>query len=337
MPSPAEAPPARAYDLVLVSSVDPPQRVRRAVFLTDADPLVPRPIRVVQISDLHLGKSREIQANLEDVIRDVNAISPDLVVVTGDLADQGRTMALEQQAADVLLRVDAPVLVILGNHDYGHFPTLRRADETDQGFYHFARAFHPFRWTHLSFAGWDFIGFDSGPSLFSPRILTRGVLPETLERIQGAIDAADRDHRRGVVLFSHAPTRAVVGSDPDHTDSDGVGSMFYGAKGLEEILLLADKRKERVIHLSGHTHWSDVFEPGQADFDRWPWNQLTCPRALRGGVAMINAPSATHITFPTIDHGRRSGFVEILLDDRDTRVVFHLRDRAGNPVRCESH
>ena len=170
--------------------------------------------------------------------------------------------------------------------------------------------------------------------LAAPRILTRGILPETADRLRATVDAAERDGRRGVVLFSHAPTRAVVRSDPADARGDGVGSMAHGAEALEAILLTAARRRQRVLHLSGHTHWVDVFEPGQADFERWPPSRLACSRALRGGVAMINAPSATEVTFHVLEHGLRSGFVELALDEGETRVVFHLRDRSGTALRC---
>jgi len=337
--TPSMPPPARAYDLVLAADVDPLQRARRAVFLTDGDPTAPRDIRVVQLSDLHVGKTGhagEIQERLEGVIHDVNALAPDLVVVTGDMAEQGHSMVLEQWAADALLQVDAPLLVIPGNHDYGHFPKVRAPDEPDEGWFHFARAFHPFRWTQRSFAGWDLVGFDSGPSVFSPLVLTRGIRPETVDLLRGALDDAERHARRGVVLFSHAPTRAVLRSDARDARGDGVGSMVHGAKALEGLLLDAAARRQRVLHLSGHTHWADVFEPSGADFERWPTDRLACARAPRSGVAMINAPSATEVTFHVVEHGLRSGFVEITLGKDETRVVFHLRDRGGLPVRCEA-
>jgi alkaline phosphatase D len=330
-------PPARIYDLVLVSDVDPPQRARRAVDLTENDPATPREIRVVQLSDLHVGKAGhagEIQQHLDAVIRDVNALGPDLVIVTGDMAEQGRTMALEEWAADALLQIDAPLLAIPGNHDYGHFPKVLAPDEPDSGWYNFARAFHPFRWTDVTFGGWELVGFDSGPSVFSPRVLTRGIRPETVDMLRGALDDAETEGRRGVVLFSHAPTRAVVSSTAKHPHGDGVGSMVYGAKALESLLLKARARDQRVIHLSGHTHWSDVFEATGDEFDRWPTDRLSCSRAVRNGVAMISAPSATEVSFHTIDHGISSGFVELALGDTETRVTFHLRDRNGKAVVC---
>jgi len=50
---------------------------------------------------------------------------------------------------------------------------------------------------------------------------------------------------------------------------------------------------------------------------------------------MINAPSATEVSYLAVEHGLHSGFVELLLDGESTRIVFHLRDRAGKPARCD--
>ena len=332
--TPTDVPAARAYDLVVVSDANGVQRVRRAVFLTEADPKAPRPIRVVQLSDLHIGKGSEIVENLDSVVHEVNELGPDLVIVTGDMVENGSTPGLERSAADALLRIDAPVLAIPGNHDYGHFPKILRPDEPGEGWSQFARAFHPFRWTDLTFGGWEFVGFDSGPSVFSPRVLTRGIRPETVDRIRETVDDARTDGRLGVILFSHAPTRAVLGSDPADAQDDGIGRMAYGGKELEAILLDAETRGQRVLELSGHTHWSDVFEPRDGDFTRWPPDRLACPRSLSGSVAMINAPSVTEVSYLAVEHGLHSGFVELLLDRESTRVAFHLRDRAGKPAPC---
>lgn len=346
--APIASPPARTYDLVIVSAVDPPQRARRAVVLTDEDPTAPREIRVVQLSDLHLGKTGRagrIQEDFATLVRDVNALAPDLVVVTGDMAEQGRSLSLEEWAGGLLLQIDAPLLAIAGNHEYGHFPKIRDADVPDRGWLNFARVFHPWRFTQVAFAGWEFVGFDSGPSIFSSRILTRGVLPETIDRIRATLDEADRNGRRGVVLFSHAPTRAVLRTDsgersPDEEDDggDGLGSMYYGAQQLEDVLLASARRGQRVLHLSGHTHWADVFEarPDAASggFARHQFDGLVCSHAIDGKVALINAPSATVVTFHTVKHGLRSGFVDLGLDARDTRVRFDLRDSAGRRAAC---
>lgn len=334
--------PARVYDLLLMSAVDPPQRARRAVFLTEFDPQAPRPLRVVQISDVHLGKLAhvgQVQERLSIVIREINRRAPDLVIVTGDVADQGRTMGLMLGAHTALLQIDAPVLITLGNHDHGLFPRIRHLDQPDPGWLNFSRVFHPYRFTRHSFGGWDFVGFDSGQSVFSPLILTRGIDEGALKSLQKSLNEAMAQNRRGVILYSHAPTRAVLRSFRADPHGDGLGSMIAGARELEELLLAAATRQQRVLHISGHTHWSDVFvalRSGQGmEFSRWAHDKLFCPRSLDGTVAMVNAPSATVITFPTIHHGRNFGFVELHLDDTRTTLHYNLHDRRDQPVDCK--
>ncbi len=71
--------------------------------------------RIVQLTDLHSGKRVPLDF-LQTVIDRVNAIAPDLVIVTGDLV----TDSLEwvNPVCDLLGKLKAPVYVTLGNHDY---------------------------------------------------------------------------------------------------------------------------------------------------------------------------------------------------------------------------
>jgi predicted MPP superfamily phosphohydrolase len=81
--------------------------------------------RLIQISDLHCGA--EVPASyLADCMARVNALDPDLVVVTGDILTRGQWRHL-QDAADVLSRLNArnDVVVILGNHDHGMVTATR--------------------------------------------------------------------------------------------------------------------------------------------------------------------------------------------------------------------
>ncbi len=194
-----------------------------------------------------------------------------------------------------------------------------------------------FRYTQATLGGWSFIGFDSGPSIFSPRVLTRGILPETVARLREDIDSARRDGRAGVVLFSHAATRAVLRTDPARVDADDLGGMYRGGSELETVLLDAARARRRVLHLSGHTHWSDEFDatPDGAGFTRRPFEALACPHALDGTVAMVNAPSSTFVTFRAVRHGVHAGFVVLDLQSDRTEVRFDLRDRDGKPARCD--
>ena len=73
-------------------------------------------LRIVHISDLHVGQHLDV-GELAEHVRRVNALQPDLVCVTGDLVDRAETCAL---AFPTLagLRARHGVLVTLGNHDF---------------------------------------------------------------------------------------------------------------------------------------------------------------------------------------------------------------------------
>ena len=76
-----------------------------------------RPIRIVQISDVHLGKPRGTRF-AETVARKLNDLKPDLVVSTGDLVDS--TSLNVHPVAEPLRSVRPPLgkYAVLGNHEY---------------------------------------------------------------------------------------------------------------------------------------------------------------------------------------------------------------------------
>ena len=72
----------------------------------------PAGLRMVQISDVHVG-SRSGRF-LARVVRKVNALNPDVVVITGDLIDF-RDISSEELAS--LATLNAPAWFIIGNHE----------------------------------------------------------------------------------------------------------------------------------------------------------------------------------------------------------------------------
>jgi|LSQX01.1.fsa_nt_gb predicted MPP superfamily phosphohydrolase len=74
-------------------------------------------LRVVQLSDLHIGLSLT-QAWLTDVVARVNALQPDIVVITGDLVDGAVAHLAEHIAPLAGLRATHGVFVVTGNHEY---------------------------------------------------------------------------------------------------------------------------------------------------------------------------------------------------------------------------
>ena len=78
---------------------------------------------IAQISDLHFGAERpDVVAGL---LRDLEEVAPDLVVVSGDLTQRARRS--EFIAARAFLdRISCPRLVVPGNHDIPLFDVLNR-------------------------------------------------------------------------------------------------------------------------------------------------------------------------------------------------------------------
>ncbi|HYS20463.1 MAG TPA: metallophosphoesterase, partial [Gemmatimonadales bacterium] len=93
-----------------------PRVVRVFVPITDLPPDL-QGFRIVQISDLHVGPTLN-RRFVERVVATVNALSPDVVAVTGDVAD-GFVRDLRDDVAP-LARLVAPLgkFYVTGNHEY---------------------------------------------------------------------------------------------------------------------------------------------------------------------------------------------------------------------------
>ena len=79
------------------------------------------PFLLVQLSDAHIGAEwggRDPVATLGATVAAVRALAPrpDAVLISGDLSDDGSDAELER-ARELLAPIDAPLLVLAGNHD----------------------------------------------------------------------------------------------------------------------------------------------------------------------------------------------------------------------------
>lgn len=74
-------------------------------------------MRVVQMSDIHVGSGLFRPELLSSAVEEANALSPDLVVIAGDLTMEGYRWEFEEARA-YLDRIECPnVVVVPGNHD----------------------------------------------------------------------------------------------------------------------------------------------------------------------------------------------------------------------------
>jgi 3',5'-cyclic-AMP phosphodiesterase len=87
---------------------------------------------IAQLSDIHTGGARYQEASLRAALDEINELSPDLVVVAGDLTDEGYPDQFAM-AKERLEDIECPrVVVIPGNHDARHV-----------GYLHYEETFGP--------------------------------------------------------------------------------------------------------------------------------------------------------------------------------------------------
>ena len=78
---------------------------------------VTRPLKLVLMSDLHLGYHNGRQEFAKWVDK-INAEQPDLVLIGGDIIDISVRPLIEEGVAEEFHRLKAPVYACLGNHEY---------------------------------------------------------------------------------------------------------------------------------------------------------------------------------------------------------------------------
>lgn len=190
-----------------------------------------------QISDLHMvAGNAERRARLERVVALLGAgrPRPDLVVVTGDLADDGREESYREVGA-ILAGLDRPLRAVPGNRD--HRANLRKVlgdflPANGEGFLHYAE----------EVGGLRLIGLDSGnpPSQRGGFCFTRQVW------LEGTLAEAPATPTLLMLHHSPFPTRMRDGS---------IGRQMEDADALESILA----RHPQVIGLlCGHLHRAET-------------------------------------------------------------------------------
>jgi 3',5'-cyclic-AMP phosphodiesterase len=118
------------------------------------------PLRIAQISDIHCGELTFEEEVMRSIVDRVNRMEPDVVVVVGDLTAAGYEWEFDQ-AAEWLEKIEAPKVVIPGNHDsrnvgYIHFKRL-----FGERFSRFRQAFNSERAERIRASGFTVVAVDS--------------------------------------------------------------------------------------------------------------------------------------------------------------------------------
>ncbi len=77
-------------------------------------PSINSDINLVQLSDIHIGSIRN-SGYMEKVVKKVNELNPDIVLITGDVVDG--SARLHKETFKVLDNIECPVLFVIGNHE----------------------------------------------------------------------------------------------------------------------------------------------------------------------------------------------------------------------------
>jgi hypothetical protein len=202
----------------------------------DSKGKVTRPLKLVLMSDLHLGYHNGRQEFAKWVDK-VNAEQPDLVLIGGDIIDISVRPLIEEGVAEEFLRLKAPVYACLGNHEY------YSGEPRAQQFY-----------------------LDAGIHLLRDSVVT---LPD-----YGNLTIIGRDDRTNVGRKSVAelvptpnPSRGEGGLDTLSTAEANQTPLPSGGVGGGFLLLLDHQpyHLERTaaagvdFQFSGHTHYGQVW------------------------------------------------------------------------------
>src|SRR5919107_1292596 len=108
-------------------------------------------MRIVQMSDVHVGSGLFRQDLLEATIEESNALQPDLVAIVGDLTMEGYRWEFEE-AKEYFDRLEClNVIYAMGNHDAKDVALDSTKPDLDEG--EVGRAHYS--WLDSEFRGWD--------------------------------------------------------------------------------------------------------------------------------------------------------------------------------------
>ncbi len=195
-------------------------------------------MRIIQITDLHLGQAGEytygidVRANFIKILAEAKALSPELIVLTGDFCFKEPQRSIYQWALPYVERLEIPFKVISGNHD----DPLILAQEFKQE-HHLAgkELYYQETW-------------DQWPVLFLDT--TTAQLSKTqMDWLEQALKEIQRD----TIIFMHHPP---IPSGVPYMDKN------HSFKTQEFISELLSKLPFRIHIFTGHYHVDKIINRG---------------------------------------------------------------------------
>jgi 3',5'-cyclic AMP phosphodiesterase CpdA len=192
------------------------------------------PVRIVQVSDIHCGEGSFMDELMESTIERANRLAPDVVVVAGDLTAAGYEWEFEQ-AARWIGRLEAPTVVIPGNHDSRNVGYLHFHKYFGERFSRWRRPFDPERAERLQATGITVVGLDSSDPDLNDGHIGRERYPWIREQFD------EPDDMKVVTLHHHLVP--VPGTGRERNIITDAGDLLAVLTGLDIDVIL-----------SGHKH-----------------------------------------------------------------------------------
>jgi len=204
-------------------------------------------LRIVQISDMHIGSFYNHQDEIQEAIDLINSLNPDLILFTGDMVNNTAEETRGWKELFLQLKSSMGMYSILGNHDYGDYvrwPSEDTKKKNLEDLLSFEKA-----------AGFDML-------LNENRILEKGGEKIALIGVEnwGNPPFAQYGYLPGAMKGTEdIPFRILLSHDPSHWD--------------EEVA----EKTNIDLTLSGHTHGMQFgiiigkwkWSPVQWRYDRW--------------------------------------------------------------------
>lgn len=257
------------------------------------------PLRIAQISDIHVGGSLSLPPEtMQSIAERVRRVEPDIVVIAGDLTTDGYEWEFEE-AARWLERIEFPKILIPGNHDarnvgYVYFERL-----FGHPFGSYRSAFEPVRAERLQATGFTVVGLDSTEPDVNEGRVGMDRYPWIGEQF------AQPDDIRIVAVHHHLISIPGTGRERNIVLDAG-------------DLLLTLVQLDVDVVLSGHKHVPFF----------WGLNGMLICNSGTAGTRRVRGPSPPSWNELQIDASTIKVFIHYLDGRRELSVIFSRKTRA---------
>jgi len=256
------------------------------------------PLRIAQVSDVHVGGSLSLPEALEAIIERLRRMQPDIVVVAGDLTTDGYEWEYEE-AARWVDKIEFPKIVIPGNHDSRNVGYIHFRRYFGEPYSRYRAGFDPVRAERLRATGFTIAGLDSS----EPDVNEGRVGRDRYSWIREQFD--EPGHIRIVTVHHHLV--AIPGTGRERNIVLDAGDLLHTLTDLDVDVVL-----------SGHKHVPFF----------WGVNGMLICNSGTAGSRRVRAGSPPSWNELHIDAATIKVFTHYLDGRRELSVIFSRKTRA---------